>query len=132
MNRPELRLGARVPVQGLWVLWDLGRVDRRSARERRRHPVEQQFGQVMDLSVSGAGIVAPAAAHLRVGTMIDIEAGGFKGMIAIHRISEIGDPDQRLYGVSFVDFPPAFTGFVYSVLEADRPPDLRDRWQRSR
>ena len=132
MNRPEQRLGARLDVSNLWVLWDIGRADRRSARERRRHPIEQQFAQVVNLSVSGAAVVAPHAPHLRVGSMLDIEAGGFRGMVAIHRIAECGDPDQRVYGVSFVDFPPAFTDFVYSVLAAARPSDLAEVWQRSR
>jgi hypothetical protein len=132
VNSPEQRLGARLDVSGLWVLWDISRVDRRSARERRRHPVEQQFGQVLNLSVSGAAIIAPAAPHLRPGSMIDIEAGGFKGMVAIHRIDEMGDPFQRVYGVSFVDFPPAFTDYVYAVLASARPDDLQDRWQRAR
>jgi hypothetical protein len=131
MDRPELRLGARVAVDGQWVAWDVSRPDRRSARERRRHPVEQQWGYVANLSVSGAGIIAPAAPHLRVGSMLDIVAGGFTGMVAIHRIAELEDPEVRMYGVSFVDFPPAFTEFVYSIIEADRPPDLRERWQRS-
>lgn len=131
MDRPEQRLGSRVDVDELWVAWDLGRPDRRGFLEKRRHPVEQQFGQVVNLSVSGAAVVAPVAQHLRVGSMIDLEAGGFRGMVAVHRVDDIGDPERRLYGVSFVDFPPAFTDFVYSVLEAARPSGLRDRWQRA-
>lgn len=132
MDVPEQRLGARVETDGLWFAWDLERRERRTLRERRRHRNDQQWGLVVDLSVSGAAIVAPFAPHLRRGSMLFVEAGGFRGMIAIHRVAEIGDPERRLYGVSFVDFPPAFTVFVYSVLEAARPEGLRAHWDRAR
>lgn len=132
MNSPEQRLGARVATDGLWFAWDLDRRDRRGLIARLRDPARQQWGQVVDLSVSGAGIIAPRAEHLRRGSMLTVEAGGFKGMVAIHRIADTDDPGSAMYGISFVDFPPAFTDFVYSVLEAVRPAGLRDIWQRSR
>jgi len=132
MEPTQHRLGERAAVEGLWVGWHLDRQDQRGYLERRRHPVEQQWGLVVDLSVSGAGIVAPVSHQIAIGSMIDIEAGGFRGLVAVHRIAETDDPETRVYGVSFVDFPPAFTDFVYGWLAAGRPAGLQELWQRSR
>lgn len=127
----DRRLGWRLPVSDMWVTWRLDRPDRRPLRQR-RFPLERQFGRVVDLSVSGARIIAPFAADLRVGSLIRIEIEGHKGTVAIHRVEPTDAEGLWSYGVSFVDFPPKFTDKVYARLDAFQAENLEGQWMQSK
>ena len=126
----DRRLGWRLPIGHMWVTWRLDRPDRRPLRQRRT-PMERQFGRVLDLSVSGAGILARFEPDLRVGSLIRIEIDGYRGTIALHRIESTDDEAFWFYGVSFVDFPPKFTDAIYARLDAFQAENLEELWNRS-
>lgn len=124
----ERRLGARLPIEGMWVTWNVGRRDTRPLLQRRRYPLETQYGRVEDLSVSGAAIVAPTDPALRVGSTLMIEAEGFRGMVGVTQMRDTADEGLTRYGVSFVDFPPKFTVAVYARLDALADASHREFW----
>lgn len=126
----ERRLGTRLPIFGMWVTWNVGRRDTRPLH-RRRHPLETLYGRVEDLSVSGAGIVAPTDETLRVGSTLLIEAEGFRGTVAVQQRRETDVEGLTRYGVSFVDFPPKFTVAVYARLDALADTSHQEFWDRA-
>lgn len=118
----------------MWVTWHIERRDTRPLLQRRRHPLETLYGRVVDLSVSGARIIAPTDPSLRVGSTLVILAEGCRGLVAIKQLAPTDEEGLTSYGVSFVDFPDRFTQAVYARIEELSDPTRahRELWERSR
>jgi len=94
----ERRIGDRVDIDAIPVLWRVPPPDQgRKGGRRGRRKVES--GALLDVSVSGLQIRAPATNDLSVRAVIHIDVDGIVGAVAIRRITPV--PGTRFcdYGV---------------------------------
>lgn len=114
---------AHAATTGLRLDWNVGRRDRRPRRDQRRLPLEALVGEIRDVSVSGAAILAPPS-ELFIGSPVQIDANNLTGKVVVCRIDEGTDPlsDRVLYGVAFLDMPTDLLDHLYQPLYDD--PDL--------
>ncbi len=101
MDNPtfERRVGARREVEGVEIGWHYG-----IPGATPQDPVEviATTGDLVDVSVTGALIVAPHTSHVWLGCIVGVEFRGFKDTVAIRRIDRIfHERDFRLYGIEF-------------------------------
>ena len=90
------RIGDRVPVDINEVEWEPA--GQRRSLLRRNRPT----ARIVEFSVSGAGIIAPAEPPLVVGHLVTIRAQGHEGTVRVRRVEPTGDPATVRYGVAFV------------------------------
>ena len=74
-------------------------------------------GEIRDVSVSGAAILAPPS-ELFIGSPVQIGADDLVGRVVVCRMDHETDPasDRVLYGVAFLDVPPALLDQLYRPL----------------
>ena len=99
----ERRIGKRRGVEPVRVGWMVDRPERVGRRLRRRLAGMPGHGVLLDVSVSGAQVLAPADPEIRIGTRFDIEVKGVVGRVVVRRIVHSATPDLCLYGV---EIPP--------------------------
>jgi hypothetical protein len=103
----ERRAGQRVPAW-LPITWTFP------------HEVQRDegiaAGLIVDVSVSGARVVAPAAPQLTVGTRVDIELFGHHGSAVVRRHQACGLPGKLFYGVEFMHFDAGFRGVLVATI----------------
>lgn len=129
-RRPnERRIGERKAVVGLRCRWDLDAVGQK--RRLFRKPVEQQ-GDVIDLSVSGATVIAPTSDLLTVGTTVAIEIEGGRGGVAIRNIRPSTHHGMSCYGIEFLQLDPTVRKKVNEFVAVDRPDHLEAVWYSAR
>ncbi|HEX7131666.1 MAG TPA: PilZ domain-containing protein [Iamia sp.] len=92
----ERRIGHRVEVEPLEVRWRVPDDPRRGRRRRGQGP---QTGALIDVSVSGLKVRAPAATDLSVGARVPIEIDGVAGTVAVRRIISVPGTRFADYGV---------------------------------
>jgi hypothetical protein len=92
----ERRIGQRVDVDPVEVLW---RVPSERHRRRWRRGGGVQTGALVDLSVSGLKVRAPAADDLSVGAVVPVEIDGVAGDVAVRRIVPVPGTRFADYGV---------------------------------
>ena len=118
------RLGERHPATGVTVDWDTSRTPpRRLGRSRPRQ------AYVLDVSVTGALLVARRNPRLAVGERVTIGAGGSFGTVRISRIADLPETRHSAYGAEFVELDEPLRAMLYSLIAADRPPDVDVIWQ---
>ena len=122
------RLGERIGLGDVFVSWRVDELIPGRLRDRARPP---EIGRVVDVSISGAAIVAPASPQLRRGRPVCIRLDDADAVVRIRRIEEIGDDDWRLYGVEFVETDLAFRDWVNGLLDARRPDSQTLGWDRA-
>jgi hypothetical protein len=111
----ERRIGERFGLHDPVFQWRVP-PDNASRRERRKtKPSECRF---LDVSVTGALILAPVASDLRVGARVLV---GYEGEATTARIRRIEPYNKSLsiYGVSFVDLAPRLQELIF--MTGDRP-----------
>jgi hypothetical protein len=112
----ERRIGERFGLHDPVFQWRVP-PDTAGRRERRKtKPSECRF---LDVSVTGALILAPVASDLRVGARVLVGYDGESTSVRIRRI-EPYNKSQSIYGVSFVDLAPRLQELIF--LTGDRPP----------
>jgi len=110
----ERRIGGRYELHVPGIKWRAP-ADTAGRRERRKaKPVDCQF---LDVSVTGASILAPIASDLRVGAHVLIGYEGESSTVRIRRV-EPYDKVLCIYGVSFVNLAPRLQELIY--LTGDR------------
>jgi hypothetical protein len=95
----ERRIGQRWPSSGLAIGWDL---QRRGVRGRR---FVARDGIVLDVSFSGAAILAPVELGMTGGRVVTVAHGPQLGNVMIRRVMPTDRHDQVVYGVEFIDTP---------------------------
>lgn len=122
------RLGERIDLGEVFVSWRVDELVPGRLRDKARPP---EIGRVVDVSISGAAIVAPTSPQLRRGRPVCIRLDDADAVVRIRRIEEIGDDDWRLYGVEFVETDLAFRDWVNGLLDARRPDSQTLGWDRA-
>jgi hypothetical protein len=111
----ERRIGERFGLHDPVFQWRVP-PDNASRRERRKtKPSECRF---LDVSVTGALILAPVASDLRVGARVLVGYEGETTTVRIRRI-EPYNKSFSIYGVSFVDLAPRLQELIF--MTGDRP-----------
>jgi hypothetical protein len=96
----ERRIGRRVDVEPVAVLWRADPERKKGARFRKGPHVES--GALIDLSVSGLKVRAPMAHDLSVGAVVPIEIDGVAGRITIRRITPVDGTRFADYGAQIM------------------------------
>ena len=127
MSGPEKRLGKRQSTPDITIGW---RTDHEARKGLRMKP-DPQEGLIVDLSVTGAGVLAPTADDLRPGMRVKVSFRGEDGSVIVRRVSPTTDPAVTRYGVSFQDFDQRLLNAVNAVLAESRPDSLDDFWKQA-
>lgn len=90
--------------------------------------------EVIDLSVSGALILAPHHPKVGSGTIVPIVVDGGKGLVEVRHVQEAPDPAMRYYGLLFVELQPALRRRIHELVASQRGDlgRLEWAWQRAR
>ena len=107
------RIGTRHQV-------DLGEVSWLPVGQRRglRRP-RAQAARLVDLSVTGAAVIAPPGTEF--GRLVRLEiTGGFGATVRVQRVSAV-DHERSRYGVQFISQDPGFVDTVNRTIDAHRP-----------
>jgi len=93
----ERRIGDRVGIDAIPVFWRVPPPDqgRQSRRDRRK----VQSGALLDVSVSGLQVRAPASDDLSIRAVIFIDVDGIVGEVTIRRITPVRGTRFCDYGV---------------------------------
>lgn len=122
-NRP-LRMGERLAVHGLVLDWDTR--GRRSPRWKRSRFDE---ADVLNVSVTGAQLLAPDNHRIAVGHRVTIVAGGALGVVRVQRIVPVTNGPLALFGVEFVTLEAPLEALLFSHLDAIRPVPATVEWR---
>lgn len=122
------RLGERLALGEVLLSWRVDEVIPGRVRDKPRPP---EIGRLIDVSVSGAAIVAPASSDLRPGRPVVIRLDGADAVVRIRRIGDVGDDAWRLYGVEFVDLDLAFRDWINALLDVRRLDARALGWDRA-
>jgi len=109
---PNLRNSERVAVDATEITWapveERGAVATSSAGAQR--------ALLMDLSVTGAGLVGPAEPAVGVGDWVIIGFNNARAVVDVRRVIPTDDAGQRFYWVEFVSKEPAFECEVHELI----------------
>jgi PilZ domain-containing protein len=105
----ERRIGERFGLRDPVFQW---RVPPSTARRRERRKAKPSECRFLDVSVTGALILAPVASDLRVGARVFVGYDGEQTCVRIRRI-EPYNKSLSIYGVSFVDLGPRLQELIY-------------------
>ena len=118
----ERRLGHRQQVEPVDVslVWR-SRVTGRFGRVRTE--TARIAAVIVELSVSGAGVVAPAVDGLGVGSSVRLERVGYGAAAVVRRV--VPREDSRLwYGVHFTTLDSQMRQFLFRLISTGRPGEI--------
>jgi hypothetical protein len=107
------RIGERHTLAESDASW---RVPRRT-RFRPHRIVEVEI-IIDNLSVTGAGVRAPADVFVRLGQVVDLRLGEHWGQVRVTRCRRTEDPDVRYWGVEFLSSGNDFSAELSARLDA--------------
>ncbi|UDY36519.1 PilZ domain-containing protein [Dermatobacter hominis] len=122
------RLGERIALGEVLISWRVDEVIPGRLRDKPRPP---EIGRLLDVSVSGAAIVAPESPDLRVGRAVAIRLDGADALVRIRRMADFGQEGWRLYGVEFLESDLAFRDWINGLLDVRRPDARTMGWDRA-
>lgn len=115
--RFERRIGGRYQVSLIHLTW---RPELPPKWFRRS--TKPQRATIVDLSVTGALIQAPANEEIHRGTMVNITFGGaHQGRVQVQRVKATPDPNVAYYGVRFVSLDATVRQLIDDTVGAHRP-----------
>jgi len=119
----ERRIGTRVSAGRVRIGWS----DAPLGRRRRRGASDDGVGELLELSISGAAVVARASTTLVCGSRVAIKLGIGPGLAVVRRVDPTSDPRTSRYSIEFVQLSPAAQEFVnrLTVTSGPRPSDGR-------
>ncbi len=87
---------------------------------------------MVDISVSGASILAPADESLQRGSRLVVGFEQERSLVTLRRISMSGDDDGRwIYGIEFIDAPAHMVSRLMERATGNDNDDMEHRWNRS-
>ncbi len=125
-NGVERRIAERGPVGPIPVTF------RATERSRGlfgglRSVVVAEQAYIVDLSVSGTGVVVREIAGLVVKSPVELSHEGHVATASVRRIVA-RDDGRVMYGLDFTSMDPGMREFLFSQVEARRPGDLERQW----
>jgi hypothetical protein len=123
-RRSTDRLSPRYRVADLRLHWSPPTRSILGVRPR-RVPAE-----VIDLSVSGALLLAPRNPKVRRGANVAIDHGGAHGLVKVRHTTDTTVPELQCYGVLFVALDPVLERLVFDRVGRSRGEDgdRRAQW----
>ena len=118
-NQWDQRIGKRQQVRSVPIAWTKD-PERPSGFAAESHP----DGRIVEVSVSGAGIVATADDTIEVGDKMHLQCLGAIGPVLVRRIERNMYPGQHYYGIEYAEPNSALTRGIYAGLlakETDAP-----------
>ena len=118
-NQWDQRIGKRQQVRSVPIAWTKD-PERPSGFAAESHP----DGRIVEVSVSGAGIVATADDTIEIGDKMHLQCLGAIGPVLVRRIERNMYPGQHYYGIEYAEPNSALTRGIYAGLlakETDAP-----------
>jgi hypothetical protein len=96
----DRRIGERRDVEGVEIGWYFGVPGRTPDDDP--VTITKTSGWLVDVSASGAGVVAPHSRDVWIGCLVGFEFRGLQGTVRIRRIDRLpAEVDMRLYAIEF-------------------------------
>lgn len=111
----------------MFLTW---RAEEHADRRRRRRHRDPEVGRLVDISVSGASVVAPAADDIGPGSVVLMQLGNARAAARIRRVESFDAEGWRIYGVEFVEVSPELLEWVNHLLDERRDRGLIHVWNR--
>jgi hypothetical protein len=121
----ERRIAERGPVGPIPIQFRA--TERRKGLLGVKARVVTESAHMVDLSVSGAGVVVRRIEGLSVKSPVELHHDGQVAVGVVRRCVE-RDDDRVMYGVDFTSMDPGMRQFLFHVVEARRPGDLERQW----
>lgn len=126
----ERRIAGRGPVGPIPVT--VHATERRKGRLGGTRVVKvHEQGWIMDLSVSGAGVVVRRIEGVVVRSPVELQHQDLRAETVVRRIVPRED-GRVLYGLDFTAMDPGMREFLFSYVAARRPDDLEQHWLNAR
>ncbi|MCB0988273.1 MAG: PilZ domain-containing protein [Acidimicrobiales bacterium] len=119
MPRPNRRLGERRPVQSSELQWNVPKQTALS-RFKKQQP---EVGLLQDVSVTGAGVVAPISDQIQRGSKVAVAFGWVQGSVRVMRVEPHPDGVRAVYGVEWESTDSELArAILHNFLQSDLPP----------
>lgn len=126
----ERRIAGRGPTEPIAVtLHATERSPGRLGGTRTKKVAEPAY--IVDLSVSGAGVVCRSIEGLAVRSLVELRSGEMSAVAAVRRIVQRED-GRVVYGVDFVEMDPSMRELLFGLVERRRPDGLEESWTNAR
>ncbi|MEZ5320873.1 MAG: PilZ domain-containing protein [Microthrixaceae bacterium] len=116
------RLGERLVVEGVTLDWDVPR-----GRTRRR--LGRRKAEVVDVSSSGARLLAPRDPDMAVGRIVRVALDGEVGVACIRRV-ETAEKGRAAYGVEWLELTYELRRVLTPHLQEPEPAMPVVEWRR--
>jgi hypothetical protein len=93
----DRRIGERVEIEPIDASWIPVTAQIQGGRRARPQPVS-----LVEVSIGGARVISRSPSRVRVGTWMELDFDGDRGVVVVRRIADAADPSNTVYGVSFV------------------------------
>lgn len=100
----QRRLVERYRVEQFRLAWDVQ--ERKAGLLGRRRESSSRAGEVMDVSITGAAVLAPTDPTIRRGSTVVIEVDGHRGAVRVRHVRPTEDPERSVYGIEFAEVEP--------------------------
>ena len=115
--RADRRLGERVEILPVEIAWTPAIAKQSLGRSPRPQPAH-----LIEVSMSGARIVALSRAGIDVGTWMAIDIESYHALVEVRRIIEGDDGSDFTFGVSFILLAPALQEKIHRTVAQLRTP----------
>ena len=116
-TRFERRIGTRYPVSLFQLTWQP-----ELPKKWFRRSTKPERATIVDLSVTGACIQAPANDEIQRGTTVRIAFGGaHRGVVRVQRVEVAPGSSVAYYGVQFVSLDAALQQLINDAVGDHRP-----------
>ena len=115
----DRRIGERVEIEPIHACWTPIAAQIQSGRWARRQPVT-----LVEVSSTGARVMSRWPSRIEVGTWMELDVDGDRGVVKVRRIADTKDPSVTVYGVAFVMLTPRLRARIDETIAAHLERDL--------
>ena len=114
----ERRIGSRVPVESVPVRW---KVSSTSRMPWRRGSLREVPGRLVEVSLTGVGIVAPLELGLQRGDRVYVRAQGRDNVVSVRHVRTTDDGSECFVGAELTKWAAGLRSLVQSLLDDAAP-----------